>query len=72
MTNQTMIFTAVAEDAVGITGDVNAFVTAGIAAGHINFDIKHVTTETRFDGAGTATKQIFFIVQVNYYNPAIA
>ncbi len=72
MTNQTHIISVAAEDdGAPITGLVNAFITAGIANGFINFDIKTVVTQTRFTSDGVATKQIFYVVQINYYDPSI-
>jgi hypothetical protein len=33
--------------------------------------VKPVTTNTRYDGTGRPTKQIYYVVQINYYDPSI-
>ena len=71
-TNQTQIFSILAEDdAAPLTSDINTFITGKIADGCINFDVKPITTQTRYDGAGTPQKVIYYVAQINYYDPAI-
>ena len=71
-TNQTEIISMLAETATApLTGQINTFVSDKIAAGCMNFDIKPITTQTRHDVAGTPQKEIYYVAQINYYDPSI-